>query len=296
MATARMRLQPDQPFTPDWLAAREPLDARARSRALARRFAAMLPPRPHLLDLGAGTGSLFRWLAPIVAGDQHWVWFDYDRPLLRHGLHMTERWARRLGYGVQRAGRDRLVLATPRGVWSVTVQPGALDAPNALPLSGVHAVTCSALLDLFTREWLVRLLTALHSRPLYAAVNVTGQDRIWPPLPDDAMLWRGYLANQTGWDGSKALGPGVAPAMRSIAAAIGRSCTVARSDWAIHPGDRAALHHMLRFIGGAARQSLVRHQRRIGGWEQQRHRHLATHRLAMRIGHVDLLVGPGRKE
>ena len=55
-------------FDATWLALREPADAFARDPALAERLVSLLPKRPHLLDLGAGTGSLFRWLAPMIGG------------------------------------------------------------------------------------------------------------------------------------------------------------------------------------------------------------------------------------
>ena len=57
-------------FDASWLELREPFDAAARSVPLARQLAGLLPARPHLLDLGAGTGSLFRWLAPIIGSAQ----------------------------------------------------------------------------------------------------------------------------------------------------------------------------------------------------------------------------------
>ena len=40
--------------------------------------------RPPLLvhDLGSGTGSMVRWLAPRLPGPQHWVLHDRDPDLL----------------------------------------------------------------------------------------------------------------------------------------------------------------------------------------------------------------------
>ena len=58
-------------FDLDWLDLREPHDAAARSEALAEALIARLPARPRLMDLGAGTGSLFRWLAPRIFHGAH---------------------------------------------------------------------------------------------------------------------------------------------------------------------------------------------------------------------------------
>ncbi|MGD8498218.1 MAG: class I SAM-dependent methyltransferase, partial [Chromatiales bacterium] len=57
-------------FSPDWLALREPLDARARSAALVDRLRAQAPRGPRrILDLGSGTGSNLRYLAPRLGGE-----------------------------------------------------------------------------------------------------------------------------------------------------------------------------------------------------------------------------------
>ncbi|MEB0303591.1 hypothetical protein QN348_22145, partial [Mucilaginibacter sp. 5C4] len=60
--------------SPDWLALREPEDAAARSRDLALTAAAKIPDGPVIVhDLGSGTGSMMRWLAPLLPGPQTWI-------------------------------------------------------------------------------------------------------------------------------------------------------------------------------------------------------------------------------
>src|SRR5438045_9613778 len=64
----------------DWLALREPADADARAVELVepvrRRLAGL--DRPVIHDLGSGTGSMARWLAPRLSGPQHWGLYDRD--------------------------------------------------------------------------------------------------------------------------------------------------------------------------------------------------------------------------
>ena len=62
------RERPVSGFAAAWLALREPYDHAARSAALAERFAAAVGNAPHLIDLGCGTGSNLRYLAPRIAG------------------------------------------------------------------------------------------------------------------------------------------------------------------------------------------------------------------------------------
>jgi len=68
----------------EWLALREPADAMARSRDLVERLVRRSPPtgRWVIHDLGGGTGSMGRWLAPLLPRAQHWVVHDRDADLL----------------------------------------------------------------------------------------------------------------------------------------------------------------------------------------------------------------------
>ena len=92
-------------FAADWLALREPFDHAARSVALARRLADRLPTRPRLVDLGGGTGSMFRFLAPIIGRGQDWILVDADAALLDDAFGRTAAWARRQGFAATAAGR-----------------------------------------------------------------------------------------------------------------------------------------------------------------------------------------------
>src|ERR1700752_1086007 len=81
-------------FSSTWLDLREPADAEARATDLVDRVRRRLPghranrqPAQRELvirDLGCGTGSLGRWLAPLLPGPQHWIMEDRDPVLLEH--------------------------------------------------------------------------------------------------------------------------------------------------------------------------------------------------------------------
>jgi hypothetical protein len=91
-ATVRLRHgEPEEPprYAPEWLRLREGADAAARAQDLLdplRIRLANLPGHTGALavhDLGCGTGSMSRWLAPRLDGPQHWVLHDRD-PYLLH--------------------------------------------------------------------------------------------------------------------------------------------------------------------------------------------------------------------
>src|SRR5512144_2520459 len=68
-----------------WLVLREPADAAARSEELVEILRPSLPTDGMVIhDLGCGTGSMARWLAPRLSGPQRWVLQDRDAELLEH--------------------------------------------------------------------------------------------------------------------------------------------------------------------------------------------------------------------
>ena len=88
-------------FSESWLSLREPADAAARSAELA----GMLPEGIHTVrDLGCGTGSLARWLAPLLPGAKRWILMDRD-PFPHRSWNSTE-WSRnRQTRATKRRGR-----------------------------------------------------------------------------------------------------------------------------------------------------------------------------------------------
>ncbi len=283
----------DKPFTSSWLTLREGFDAQARSRPLAQAFARLLPVEPNLVDLGAGTGSLFRWLAPIIGRPQHWLWLDDDVDLMEEGLRTTASWARRLGYVVQHDECEAsLTLETPRGAWCIELAGHDLTyPPSLLPLDNADAVTCSALLDLFSEDWLDEMLHAIGRRPFYAAINVMGNWRLRPCRLSDRLVARGFLADQVGnATPMDPLGPDVPKVAEDICKELGQDYRSARSDWTIQPRQRTMLHAMLTFLANAAREAMPGRRREIAAWERVRRDDVKAERLAMRIGHCDFLV------
>src|SRR5699024_11046139 len=93
-----------------------------------------LPTHSVIHDLGCGTGSMTRWLAPRLPGPQRWILHDRDAGLLA------------------RAARVR----TPRDAdgAAITVETRQQDIVRLEPadLGGAHLVTASALLDVLTRD------------------------------------------------------------------------------------------------------------------------------------------------
>ena len=124
-------------FSPSWLALREAVDHRSRAPSLTSRLRREWQTRQwtRIVDLGAGTGSNLRYLAPRLSEPQAWTLVDHDAELLER-------------------------LEAPRGVGSVTTVLGDLDAQGLAAVGEADLVTGSALLDLVTEDWLRRLVDA----------------------------------------------------------------------------------------------------------------------------------------
>src|SRR4051812_46893094 len=71
-------------FAAEWLALREPYDARARNPDILDAAVRSLAGHPSvtIVDLACGTGSTLRALSPRLTGLQNWRMVDNDLGLL----------------------------------------------------------------------------------------------------------------------------------------------------------------------------------------------------------------------
>jgi SAM-dependent methyltransferase len=292
-------------FDLDWLDLREPFDAAARSDELAHRLLARLPARPRFLDLGAGTGSLLRFLAPRLGRAQVWTLVDADRELLEAAYDTIADRAESVGYKVAVPNRRTLLVHAPGGAWRIeTLVADLAEAPRNLPLANADAVVCSALCDLVSRPWLDRMAAALRV-PFYAALCVTGRDRFIPPHPADPMVAAGFRRDQMrdkGF-GGVALGARAPAAIAEAFGARGFTVDSAASDWVVRsrgleplPGmNQAASRFLSELVMGhaeAAGRQDRKDDARIEEWMERRLDQVANRRLSARIGHRDVLALP----
>ena len=280
-------------FDVDWLALREPFDHAARSVALARRLADRLPRRPRLADFGAGTGSMFRFLAPLIGRGQDWVLVDADAALLDEAFGRTAAWARRQGYAATAAG-DELLVSTRFGLWRMRAVQRELTTPSSWPrhedgpLFEVDAVVCSALLDLVPAVWLAQMSDTL-TVPFLACLTVDGRDTWRPRHPHDTLVRAAFHRDMRR---DKGFGPALGITAPRALAAHSRVTASASSDWRI---PRTALRMQRALIDGAAdaaRNARPAHATAIASWQEARLRQALRGRLAITIGHRDILVLP----
>jgi hypothetical protein len=284
-------------FDADWLSLRAPFDAIARSRELARRLDAMLPARPRLLDLGAGTGCLFRWLAPIIRRAQVWTLVDASTEPIDAAFADIADWAEAMGCVVTfpgMASRRVLIVHGPFGAWRV--QASVVDfaaAPASLPLDAVDAVVCNALLERVSAAWLERFCASL-SVPLLACLDVDGRIDWRPRHKLDRVVASLFRRDQERDQGfGPALGRRAPSRLRAALTARGCTVTEARTDWRIPPEASDMLLTLVEMQAATAAERLPRQRDAIAAWQDARARQCAMARLAVRIGHRDSLALPG---
>jgi hypothetical protein len=278
-------------FDAGWLDLRAPFDAAARSTALADALVATLPARPKLLDLGAGTGALFRWLAPRIGRAQAWTLFDADGDLLDEAFDAIADWADENGWAVTTPGRAMLV-HTPGGAWRVEAVVGNLAAVSTLPLAGHDAVVNTALCDLVSARWAVTLAARLK-KPFYAALMVDGRTDWRPRHPHDALVARAFRRDQARDKGlGLALGHRAPAVLAETFAAAGFHVRTAPSDWRIGPASIPMLAAMARGDADAAARALPTRAWDILEWRAARLQQAARRRARLTLGHRDLLAIP----
>ncbi len=282
-------------FDAEWLQLREAFDAPARAVPLALRLAEVLPPRPRIIDLGAGTGALFRWLAPYIGRTQIWTLVDTDGSLLERAFLDIAEASERVGWEVTLPKPEVMLVHTPVGPWRVEAQLADLsEAPGNLKLDAADAVVSTALCDLVSRSWVDRMAASLKV-PFYAAMNVDGHERFSPPHPDDTLISRGFLRDQRrdkGF-GGRALGPDATREMVRAFREQGFQVQTAPSPWHIPLTPPTMAETLADGHADAARKSLPRilHPR-IEAWRRQREAQAGRGMLKARVGHLDLLALP----
>jgi hypothetical protein len=261
-----------------WLGLREAADASARASEL------LAPVRRHLAvtqravihDLGTGTGSMGRWLAPRLPGPQHWIMYDRDADLLA------------------RAKADMIDTAADGAPVTVETRQHDITRLTAGDLGGASLITASALLDMLTAEEVERVVAACVGAgcPTLLTVSVTGGAELTPPDPLDAEIAEAFNAHQRRTVGGRSLlGPDAAAATAEAFGRRGASVIVRSSPWRLG-ADQAELTSEW-FAGWLAAACEWRPELagRAAAYARHRLADATAGRLDVVVQHDDLLAG-----
>lgn len=277
-------------FDAGWLALREPADHRSRSAGLVEALALRRRERGswRILDLGSGTGSNLRFLAPRIPAPQEWTLLDRDPELL----------------GEAASGQ------LPARVRSVV---GDLASEGLALVAGAHLVTASALLDLVSARWLAELVASCRAHGCAVLFSLTYDGEIrWLPCPGnhasggvegeaageirdplDGIVLEAVNEHQLRDKGlGPALGPGATDAALQLFRGAAYKTRTAPSPWRLGPGDASLARRLVRGWAAAAAEVRPREREALRLWADRKLRLIEEGSFEVRVGHRDLLALP----
>ncbi|HEX6917808.1 MAG TPA: SAM-dependent methyltransferase [Phycicoccus sp.] len=266
--------------SPAWLRLREDEDAAARSRELARAVRAWPGPGEVRVvhDLGAGDGSMGRWLGPLLGGPQHWVLHDRDPDLLHAAAGAPP---------VPSPGGPRTAVET---------RVGDITRLTSADLRGASLVTASALLDVLTLEEVGRLvrLWADVGAPVLVALSVTGRVQLHPTDVLDGLLTSAFNDHQRRATARGALlGPEAVRVTVALLHQLGWRVRLRPSPWRLDGRRPALTEEWLHGWVGAAVEQRPELGPAAEAYVEARTAQLAAGALRVGVHHLDLLALPG---
>jgi SAM-dependent methyltransferase len=298
--------------TPDWLSLREPADAAARSAELVDLVRPWLSGSSPVVihDLGCGTGSMARWLAPRLGLPQHWVMYDRDADLLeyaagaltgpgaRSGARSGARNGARSGAdpGARNGARD----GASNGDVTVETRQCDIAGLTAQDLAGADLVTASALLDLLTADEVDGLAGACAGAgcPALLTLSVIGDIDLEPIDQFDDEITAAFNAHQRRTIGHRRLlGPDAVEVAVAAFARRGIPTAVRASDWRLDAGSRELLVEWFDgWLGAACEQRPELAGPDVAGgaraYARTRLAQASDGALRVVVRHQDLLAGP----
>jgi hypothetical protein len=292
-------------FSADWLALREPVDHRSRNLSIQNQVvdflhqrAPVVPGLLHITDLGSGTGSNLRALAPHFGLMQYWTLVDYDADLLGTARTTLLSWAD----GVLDSTNPNSIRAA--GIFSGPVEPlvitknmktiavqfrcaDLLADYRSILNEPADLITAAAFFDLVAESWLTKFCVAL-TKPLYTVLTYDGKETWGPPNALDADVLRAFHKHQSTDKGfGAALGPRAAEHLQSLLQGRGFTTARAPSPWCMDYRDRALIEQLALGTASAVREMGTLANGAIDQWEQAR-----SQANYCEIGHIDLFAYP----
>jgi hypothetical protein len=228
-------------------------------------------------DLACGTGSMGRWLAPLLPGPQRWVLHDRDADLL------------------DVAAAELPGPAADGGSVVVETRQSDVTQLRTDDLADAALITASALLDLLTRDELEALIhvCAKAGCPVLLSLSVVGRVDLAPGDPLDSRVAAAFDAHQRRMTvRGRLLGPDAVPAAVEGFRRLGAEVLVRPTPWRLGSAEAdLAAEWFTGWIRAACEQS-VDLASDIGSYVRRRLAEAEAGRLAVTVGHADLLVLP----
>jgi hypothetical protein len=287
-------------FSAEWLSLREPVDHRSRNQDLQAQvlnyLAQIKTDRPgsvRLTDLGSGTGSNLRALAPYLDSLQHWTLVDYDPALLHAARSTLLAWSDSeintslVNLGVNTSSPIKPLTILKQGK-TIIVEFKCVDLYKdyqAVLDEPADLITAAAFFDLVAEPWLTKFCASL-SKPLYTVLTYDGIERWSPPEIMDGDILKAFHQHQLTDKGfGSAVGPAASERLQSLLNARQFTTVSAPSPWILDYRDHTLIEQLAIGTAGAAREMNTISDTLINQWEQSRRQ-----ANQCEIGHMDLFA------
>ena len=273
-------------FSPQWLALREPVDHKARNPRVLGTCAEHFEARDSLriTDLGCGTGSNLRALAPHLPARQLWRLVDHDPALLAASADALRQWAD----VVQDNGSGLLLEKHGRTLQVEFCQADLVHGLEPLLDGEADLITAAALFDLCSPAWIKRFITRLAAQKaaLYAVLIYNGEETWTPPHPADAAMLKAFITHQ---QTNKGFGPAAGPqAPDCLVAALRQhqyGIVIGDSLWQLARDDAALIAALANGSAAAVDETGL-----VAGAVVERWRKARCTATSCEIGHTDLFA------
>jgi hypothetical protein len=228
-------------------------------------------------DLACGSGSMGRWLAPLLPGPQHWIMHDRDEDLLE------------------------VAAANPPGPAAdgaaVDVETRLSDITALRPddLAGASLITVSALFDLITVDELAGLVGVCVAVgcPVLLTLSVVGCVELAPADPLDGCVAAAFDAHQRRMTaGGRLLGADAIAAAAARFRRLGADVLVRPSPWRLGAADADLAAEWFTGWVGAAYEQEAELTDEVDAYVRRRLAQAEAGQLAVTVDHADLLVLP----
>jgi trans-aconitate methyltransferase len=262
-----------------WLSLREPADAAARARDLVDELRRHLPRTGGIVihDLGCGTGSMGRWLAPLLPGPQRWVLHDRDADLL------------------EAATADPPGPAADGAEVTLETRQSDINRLSYEELGDATLITASALLDMLTADelsGLVDLCTALAC-PALLTLSVTGRVELTPADALDRRVAAAFNAHQRRTTHRGALiGPDAPEVAIEELGRRGAEVVVRSSPWRLGASDADLIAEWFEGWLWAACEQEPELSAQTDSYKRHHLTEATAGQLEVTVDHADLLILP----
>jgi SAM-dependent methyltransferase len=277
-------------FSTDWLSLREGADHRSRNPFLQdqvlrylQEISSLKNDPIHIIDLGSGTGSNLRALAPLIHHNQKWTLIDYDSQLLKAAREKICLWADSI---IDNDATGPVTLV--KNNYEITVQFLPKDLASDLQselFESADLITAAAFFDLVALDWLVQFCKVLKTS-LYTVLTYNGKETWLPSDPRDTEILEAFHHHQGSDKGfGNALGPLAFKTMEQLLKKEGFHVETGSSPWILNPNDTLLIQELAVGTAKAAAETHLVSDEIAKQWGEQR-----VQSQQCEIGHDDLFA------